>query len=171
LEEKKEALKLLLKNCLELLEAGYIPFTYSDDYPTSHWWWHPNRWRKLKTLLNLWREMLNNALMTDWVLPLFLSAAGVAALGFITLLALKSAQTKEDETCKTIEVRVRVFKNLLYPAGGFVLLFGYLAFSSFLEGDNAAGFIYALTTLLLFTFWTGIVAATFREALKLKNCG
>ena len=109
--------------------------------------------------------------MTDWVLPLFLSAAGVAALGFITLLALKSAQTKEGKTCKTIEVRVRVFKNLLYPAGGFVLLFGYLAFSSFSEGDNAAGFIYALTTLLLFTFWAGIVAATFREALKLKNCG
>jgi hypothetical protein len=109
--------------------------------------------------------------MTNWVLPLFLSAAGVAVLGFITFLALKSVQTKEDETCKTIEIRVRVFKNLLYPTGGFVLLFGYLAFSSFLEGDNAAGFIYALTTLLLFTFWAGIVAAIFRDALKLKNCG
>ncbi|NPB05149.1 MAG: hypothetical protein GXO08_02070 [Aquificae bacterium] len=48
LEEKKEALKLLLKNCLELLESGYVPFTYNDDYPTSHWWWHPDRWRELK---------------------------------------------------------------------------------------------------------------------------
>jgi len=45
-EEKKKALLLLWKNAKKLLEEGYKPMTYNEDYPISHWWWHPELWNK-----------------------------------------------------------------------------------------------------------------------------
>jgi hypothetical protein len=45
-EEKRKALLLLWNNVRKLLKEGYEPITYNEDYPTSHWWWHPELWDK-----------------------------------------------------------------------------------------------------------------------------